>query len=253
LRRFACGIEYDGYAYSGWQRQPGGVTVQGVVEDALSRVANQAIEVVGAGRTDAGVHARTQVALFDSDSARTQRQWLRGANSALPDDVALTWVRLVPDDFHARRSALWRRYHYRVIIRQVRSPLSRQQALLCRTPLDVGSMLAAGSYLLGERDFSAFRAAACQSTTPVRTLMSFGVTQKSDGLVFEFTANAFLHHMVRNMVGTLLNIGAGEREPGWCAQLLASRDRKQASATAQAQGLSLDAVAYSPEYGLPCV
>ena len=251
MRRFACGIEYDGGAYRGWQRQSGAATVQGAVEGALSRVADQPIEVVGAGRTDAGVHARAQVAHFESDSMRTERQWLRGANSALPDDIALTWVRAVPADFHARRSALWRRYHYRVVIREVHSPLWRQQALLRRTPLDVGSMLAAASYLLGEKDFSTFRAAACQSMTPIRNLMSFGITQASESLVFEFTANAYLHHMVRIIMGTLLTIGAGEREPVWCAQLLASRDRKQAAATAQAQGLSLDAVAYPPSYGLP--
>lgn len=253
MGRFACGIEYDGRAYRGWQRQSGAPTVQGVVEESLSRVANQPIEIVGAGRTDAGVHARAQVAHFDSDSVRTERQWLRGANSALPDDVALTWVRVVPADFHARRSALWRRYHYRIVISPARSPLWRQHALLSRGPLDVGSMLSAGSYLLGERDFSAFRAASCQSKTTIRNLMSFGITERSQSLVLVFTANAFLHHMVRNIVGTLLSIGAGEHEPVWCAEVLASKDRKQAGTTAQSQGLSLDAVAYPREYELPSI
>ena len=251
MPRFACGIEYDGHAYSGWQRQPSAVTIQAVVEDALSRVANGRIEIVGAGRTDAGVHARAQVAHFDTDSVRTERQWLLGANSALPEDVALTWVREVPTSFHARRSALWRRYHYRIVIRPVRSPLHRRQALLQRAPLDVSGMLSAGSYLLGEKDFSAFRAAACQSATPVRNLMSVGAMQIPQGLRLEFTANAFLHHMVRNIVGTLLMVGTGDRPPAWCAEVLASRDRKRAGVTAQAQGLSLDRVAYPPEYAIP--
>jgi tRNA pseudouridine38-40 synthase len=253
LSRFACGIEYDGGAYCGWQRQLGSATVQGLVEAALTHVANEPVTIVGAGRTDAGVHALGQVAHFDTQVARTDRQWLLGANSALPDDVALTWVKPVPTHFHARYSALWRRYQYQIFCRPARSPLSRQQALWTHEVLAPADMTAAASYLLGEHDFSAFRAAACQANTPIRNLMAIKIAHGQVGLTIEVTANAFLHHMVRNIVGTLLVIGRGQRPPQWCGQLLSSRDRTQSGATAPAHGLRFDHVAYPAEYGLPQV
>jgi len=251
LSRFACGIEYDGGAYRGWQRQLGSRTVQGVVEGALTQIASVPVSIVGAGRTDAGVHALGQVAHFDSPVVRSERQWLLGANSMLPEDVALTWVKSVPTDFHARYSALWRRYQYQVFSRSARSPLRRQRALWTHDVLAPATMTAAASYLLGEHDFSAFRAAACQSKSSTRNLMGIKIARRQTGLLIEVTANAFLHHMVRNIVGTLLVIGRGERPPQWCGQLLLNRDRTQSGATAPAHGLRLDHVAYPAEYGLP--
>ena len=251
MSRFACGIEYDGAAYRGWQRQAGADTVQGVLEAAITRVADESVEVVGAGRTDAGVHASGQVAHFDTGAQRSERQWLLGVNSALPHDVALTWIRPVAETFHARYSALWRRYRYQIFYRMARSPLRRQQALWTHEPLAVPAMLAGASYLLGEHDFSAFRAAACQARTPMRCLMGVRIQSDAEGIAVDVTANAFLHHMVRNIVGTLLVIGRGEEPPEWCAALLANRDRTQSGATAPAHGLRLARVAYPAEYDLP--
>ena len=239
MKRYACGVEYDGSRFAGWQVQRHARSVQQVLQEALGEVANHSLEVTGAGRTDAGVHASGQVAHFDSPAQRSPRQWLLGANSILPDDVALTWVVPVTSDFDARRSALWRRYRYRLLCRATRSPLQRALAMWERQTLDPGAMTAAASYLLGERDFSAFRAAACQSNTPMRHLMACRIEHHGELLTIDFIANAFLHHMVRNLVGGLLIVGRGQQPPEWAAELLASGDRTEGGVTAPAAGLTL--------------
>ena len=199
--RIAIGIEYDGTAYNGWQRQTSGVGIQERVEEALSRVADHPVEAVCAGRTDAGVHATGQVAHFDTSSDRSLRGWLLGANSNLPDDISLLWAQQVGDDFHARFSASARSYEYRILNRLQRSALYRHRAWWVHEPLDAERMREAGRPLVGEHDFSAFRAAGCQSRTAIREITSLGVVREGDWVTIAVTANAFLQHMVRNIVG----------------------------------------------------
>lgn len=251
VQRTAVGLEYDGSDFVGWQVQRAGRSVQGALQAAATAVADEPVDVTGAGRTDAGVHAGCQVAHFDTHARRTTRQWLLGINSNLPEDVAVRWVRLVDRDFHARRSATARRYRYLILERETRSALLRRRTWWRRERLDCTAMTAAADGLLGERDFSAFRAAGCQSATPMRRLMSVAV-YRSDGLLhLEFTANAFLQHMVRNLVGVLVEIGRGAAPPGWAAEVLASRDRTRGGVTAPARGLTLVGVRYPSRYGLP--
>jgi tRNA pseudouridine38-40 synthase len=249
--RFAVGIEYAGSAYAGWQRQSAARSVQAEVERALSRVADAPIEVTCAGRTDAGVHALGQVAHFDSDAVRAPRGWLLGANGHLPADVALTFVQAVADDFHARYAALARTYRYLIVNRPTRSPLFDGRALWRHQPLDADAMHAALQPLIGEHDFSAFRAAECQSRSPVRRLERIAVTRSGALLTVEVTANAFLHHMVRNIVGSALEVGEGERPVGWIGDLLACGDRRLAGPTAPPGGLYLARVDYPLRHGLP--
>ena len=242
--RIAIGIEYDGTAYNGWQRQRSGIGVQERVERALSDIANEPVDVTCAGRTDAGVHASAQVAHFDTLAERTTRGWLLGANSVLPDDINLTWVQRVSDDFHARFSATSRSYRYVILNRLARSALNRNRAWWLYQPLDDRAMHAAAQDLLGEHDFSAFRAAGCQASSPVRTITAISVRRDGDWLTVEVTANAFLQHMVRNITGTLVAIGEGERVAEWAGEVLESRDRKQGGMAAPAQGLTLVRVTY---------
>jgi len=249
--RYAIGIEYDGGAYNGWQRQKTGLGVQEVLEDAVSKVANHPVDIVCAGRTDTGVHASGQVGHFDSDAERTERGWLLGVNSTLRDDVNLRWVRPVDDDFHARFSAESRRYRYRVLNRLVRSSLLRDRCWWYHPPLDVELMQEAADALLGEHDFQAFRAAGCQARTSTRCVTAIDVRRIDDWVVLEVEANAFLMNMVRNITGTLVAVGSGERPPTWVADVLASRDRKQGGVTAPPQGLSLLNVRYPAGFGLP--
>lgn len=251
--RLALGIEYDGTGFSGWQRLSHGTTVQGALEQALSFVADHPVEVTCSGRTDAGVHARCQVVHFDSPSPRDPRAWTLGTNSRLPDEVAVIWVRPVGDDFHARFGARARRYRYRILNRPVRPALDARQVAWERLPLDAGAMHAAGQHLLGENDFSAFRTAACQARSPMRHLHALSVTRDGDEVVVEVQANAFLHHMVRNIVGSLLPVGRGERPVEWLAELLAGRDRTLAGPTASAAGLCFLGPLYPPGCGLPAV
>jgi tRNA pseudouridine38-40 synthase len=251
MPKVALGVEYDGTELHGWQSQRGRCSVQQALTEALSRVADERIVVHGAGRTDAGVHALQQVAHFESRARRAPRQWVLGANSLLPDDVRVQWACNGPDDCDARRSALSRRYRYLVLEAGVDAPLLRHRVWRRRERLDVAAMSAAAVAWLGENDFSSFRAAGCQSRTPMRRLIRVGVTRAGRIVVFEFVANAFLHHMVRNLVGTLVEIGAGRRPPEWGAQLLAARDRRLAAPTAPAQGLTLVDVAYPEHYGIP--
>ena len=249
--RYAIGIEYDGTGFLGWQRLPHGPTVQQAVEDALSFVADHPLEAVCAGRTDAGVHAHCQVAHFDSDAARSERSWILGCNSRLPDTVALRWAVPVRADFHARYAARARRYRYRILNRPLRSVLLRQLTTWERVPLDAGAMHQAAQALLGEHDFSAFRTVQCQARHPVRTMHAISVRRLGDEVHVEVEANAFLHHMVRNIVGSLLPIGRGERPVAWMGELLGGRDRAVAGPTAPPQGLAFVGPLFPAEWQLP--
>jgi len=247
-QRIALGIEYDGTAYSGWQSQPHAPSIQDCLNHSISEVAAIATECVGAGRTDAGVHATGQVAHFESSAARSSRSWLLGINSNLPDDICVVWVQPVSEDFHARFSATARAYEYRILNRSVRSALDRNRVWWVREPLDYEVMQEAANCLIGRHDFSAFRASACQSHSPIRNLTELSVTRDADGSVWiRCTANAFLHHMVRNIAGSLVKVGLGEADPDWIATLLASRDRKLSGITAPAAGLTMTGVDYPPD------
>ena len=249
--RVALGIEYDGTSYNGWQRQKTGLGVQQRVEEALSVVANQPVEVICAGRTDTGVHASGQVVHFDTDSERTERGWLLGANTNLPDDVNVSWVAPVPDDFHARFSATSRSYRYLILNRLQRSALHRDRAWWVYEPLDAERMHEAAQRLLGEHDFSAFRAAGCQANTAVRTMLDISVSRDGDWITLDVTANAFLQHMVRNIMGTVATVGLGEQSTAWMSEVLESRDRKAGGIAAPAHGLTLVGVAYPEKFGIP--
>jgi len=249
--RLAAGIEYDGTAYNGWQRVRSGIGVQAVVEKALARVADQAVEAVCAGRTDAGVHASGQVVHFESSRDREPRSWLLGANANLPDDVSLTWVRPVDEEFHARYSAVERSYRYLILNRLVRSALFRHRAWWVHQPLAESRMQQAGRMLIGEHDFSAFRAAGCQARSASRHLSRLEVERHSDWIVVTVTANAFLQHMVRNIVGLLAEIGRGDVPVEKTAEILESRDRTRAGVAAPARGLTLVSVTYPRRFELP--
>jgi tRNA pseudouridine38-40 synthase len=251
MARFAVGLEYDGRAYSGWQFQPGLQTVQDVVQRAFARVADSPVECVCAGRTDAGVHASAQVAHFDTAAVRSERGWRLGANTYLPRDVSVAWVREVPEQFHARFSATARSYRYLILNRDSRSALVAGRATWERRPLDAPRMHAAAQALVGEHDFSAFRAIECQSNSPRRNVESIEVGRSAEWLTIAITANAFLHHMVRNVAGLLISVGHGESPPERVAAVLASRDRQINAATAPPDGLYLVAVRYPVEFGLP--
>ena len=249
--RVALGIEYDGTSYNGWQRQKTGLGVQQRVEEALALVADETIEVTCAGRTDTGVHASGQVGHFDTRSQRSERGWLLGANSNLPPDINLTWVRFVGDEFHARYSATSRSYRYRILNRLQRSALQRDRAWWVHQPLDEDRMHEAAQSLVGEHDYSAFRAAGCQSSTPVREILSIGVYRAGDWITLEVTANAFLQHMVRNITGTLAAVGLGERPVTWVSEVLERRDRKVGGVAAPPHGLTLVRVDYPEALEIP--
>lgn len=250
-RRIAMGVEYDGTAFRGWQWQHGEPTVQAAVEAALSTVADEPLRVICAGRTDTGVHARCQVLHCDTTAPRAERAWVLGGNTHLPGGVAFLWAREVPKDFHARFSATGRRYRYRLLNRWTRPALDRHRAAWWHYPLDAGRMQEAAGHLLGEHDFTSFRAVACQARHAVREIRELTVRRDGQYVVIDIAANAFLHHMVRNIAGTLMTVGQGEREPDWVAQVLAARDRTAAGITAPPEGLTLISVDYPPELGLP--
>ena len=249
--RLAAGIQYAGTRFAGWQRQPHAMTVQSVVETALTHIANHPIEVVCAGRTDAGVHATAQVIHFDTEAHRADRGWLLGTNAELPSDVALSWISPVPLAFHARFSARARSYRYLILNRPLRDPLWFGRACLWRQPLDAKLMHDALQCLVGTHDFSAFRASECQSPTATRCIERISVHRHGHFVVLEVTANAFLHHMVRNIAGSALRVGEGARSTEWLAEVLASRDRRQAGLTAPAGGLYVVEVRYPSDLGLP--
>ncbi len=251
MPRVAIGLEYHGGGYVGWQAQAGLPTIQGVVEAALGRVAAQPVEVTCAGRTDAGVHAVGQVAHFDADALRTPRGWTLGANTNLPADVSVTWAQEVPAEFHARHRAESRTYCYLICNRGVRSALAADRAAVVHRRLDEERMSEAARELLGEHDFSAFRAAECQARTPVRRLHELTVERQGDWIAIQATANAFLHHMVRNIAGLLIAVGCAEAAPAWAREVLESRDRTRGAATAPPGGLYLWSVRYPPAFALP--
>jgi tRNA pseudouridine38-40 synthase len=251
MPRLAFACEYDGTDFVGWQTQANGRAVQAVLQAAIADVADQPVELHGAGRTDAGVHASHQVAHFDSDANRSPRQWLLGINSNLPADVALHWIGEVPASFDARRSALWREYRYTIACQAIRPVLERRFVWWLRDSLDCAAMTAAATAWLGERDFSSFRAAHCQSTTPMRRMMRIAIARAPDRIEFGFRANAFLYHMVRNLVGALVAVGRGEMPTAWGRELIDARDRRLGSVTAPAEGLVLSAIGYGSEFNLP--
>jgi tRNA pseudouridine38-40 synthase len=249
--KVALGIEYDGTNFCGWQNQSKGQSVQSHVERALSFVADSNVAVVCAGRTDAGVHARCQVVHFVSATVRTPWAWLMGGNTNLPASIAVRWVQPVAEDFHARFSARARRYRYSLINRRSRPALEKRFcAWECR-PLDVAAMQAASRCLLGEHDFTSFRTLACQAPSPVRTILALDFTQRGERIDLNIEANAFLHHMVRNIAGSLLAVGRGEHPPEWIAEVLAARSRKLAGITASASGLCFLGPRYPLAFGLP--
>ncbi|MBV7434110.1 tRNA pseudouridine(38-40) synthase TruA [Cardiobacteriaceae bacterium TAE3-ERU3] len=252
MMRYAVAVEYDGTHYSGWQRQPFfAQTIQEQVEQALSKVANHPVEVVCAGRTDAGVHALQQIIHFDSDAARDTYAWLAGCNRYLPADIRLQWVHCVNDEFHARYSAKRRRYRYLIRTRHQPSALWRMRCYWHRYPLDIEAMREGAQYLIGEHDFSAFRAAECQAQTPNRFIESISIHGDGDWLWVDVCGNAFLHHMIRNIVGTLLPVGSGKQDPLWVNAVLQSRDRREAGITAPAHGLYFVDAQYESEFNLP--
>lgn len=250
--RIALGIEYDGSDFAGWQVQEGEVrTVQGGVEQALSRVADRPVRVICAGRTDAGVHATAQVLHFDTEAERSPRAWVYGANANLPKAVSVQWARVVDDDFHARFAAVRRRYRYVILNREVRPTFLAWRVAWEYRPLDAGRMQEAANHLLGEHDFSAYRAVACQAKSPVRTLYELKVTRNRDLIFLDIEANAFLHHMVRNIAGVLIDIGAGKHAADWALDVLKTRDRNLGGVTAVPHGLYLTGVSYPERFGLP--
>lgn len=250
--RIACRVEYDGGRYCGWQSQPGDVaTVQDSLETALSAVAAQPVRTHCAGRTDTGVHAHAQIIHFHAPATRSAKAWVVGGNANLPRDVRLHWAHPVADDFHARFSATARRYRYLIANALVRPALLHGRAAWHRPPLNESAMAEGAACLLGEQDFSALRAAACQSHSPWREVQAVQVWRRAELVVIDIRANAFLHHMVRNIAGVLLAVGDGRRDPAWVARLLASRDRTLGADTAPACGLYLVDVSYPGSYGLP--
>lgn len=249
--RIALGVEYDGAAFSGWQLQEGVRTVQGCVETALSKVADHPVRVICAGRTDAGVHARGQVIHFETNAVRTARSWVCGANANLPQEISMLWAQPMSPDFHARFSAVKRRYRYVILSRPVRPTFLAGRVSWDYRLLSETRMAAAASYLVGEHDFTSYRALACQAKTPVRTVYHLDVTRQDDLLFIDIEANAFLHHMVRNIAGVLMAIGAGEHEPIWARQILEMRDRTVGGVTAPPYGLYLIEVSYPQDYAIP--
>ncbi len=249
--RIALGIEYDGTDFSGWQRLAHGRTVQAEVETAIAFVADHPVQVTCAGRTDAGVHARCQVVHFDSDATRSPRAWSLGITSRLPDTIAAIWAREVDAGFHARFHATRRAYRYVILNRSVRPALESRFVAWQRLPLDAVRMHASAQALLGEHDFSAFRSLACQAPHPRRTVHRLEVRREGEHIVVEIEANAFLHHMVRNIVGSLLPVGRAEQPVEWPAALLAGRARSVAGPTAEARGLTFIGPRYPAGTGLP--
>jgi tRNA pseudouridine38-40 synthase len=251
--RIALGIEYDGRGFLGWQSQPGGNTLQDVVEKAISSIAGETVRVFCAGRTDTGVHALAQVVHFDTSSERPQSAWVRGVNAFLPPSVAIRWAKPVGEEFHARYAARSRSYRYLLLNRLERPGLWTGKVGWYHRPLDIATVRQAAASLLGEHDFSSFRSSECQAKSPVKTLQSCTVINSGDLLVFEFQANAFLHHMVRNLVGALVYVGSGRLSPEAFVRILAARDRSQAPPTFAPDGLYFAGVEYDAVWGLPLV
>ena len=236
--KIALGVEYLGTDFHGWQIQKSGLrTVQGVVEPALSKIANHPIRVFCSGRTDAGVHAQEQVIHFETQTSRTDGAWLFGGNANLPSDVNFKWAKEVNDDFHARFNAYARSYEYKIHHHPIRSSLKTGYYLWEPRSLNIDDMKKAAAFLVGEHDFSCFRGSMCQAKSPIKTIEYLQIDEIGDDLIIKVKANAFLHHMVRNLVGTLLKVGRGEESTEWMLSVLDSKDRKEAGPTAEPQGL----------------
>lgn len=248
--RIALMVEYDGSQYHGWQAQAGLRTVQGELENALSGVADHEIKIVCAGRTDTGVHATNQLIHFDCENERSTRSWVYGTNSFLPKDACVKWAKEVSDSFHARYSALSRRYRYIIYNNAIRPSLFRSSVTWQYRQLDHRLMQQAGQFLLGEHDFTSFRSMECQSKTPMRNVTHLQVSRHGDFLVIDITANAFLHHMVRNIAGVLMSVGSGRQTVPWVKDILIAKDRKLGAETAPPYGLYLVAVTYPAEFGI---
>lgn len=249
--RLALGIEYDGGSYHGWQKQPGLLTVQEQLETALSVVAAHPVSVACAGRTDTGVHALCQIVHFDTVSERSDRAWIMGTNANMPYSVTVRWIKEVADDFHARFSALSRRYRYVIYNSPLRPAIMRHGVTWHYRYLDADKMQQGADYLLGEHDFTSYRALGCQAKNPIRTLHRLSVSRHDDLIVVDVTANAFLHHMVRNIVGVLINIGTGYQEPVWAQEVLLAKDRTLGGITAPPYGLYFVEARYPEAYGIP--
>jgi tRNA pseudouridine38-40 synthase len=252
-QRYVLGLEYDGSQFHGWQSQTSGRGVQDAVEAALAAIAGDPVRVHCSGRTDTGVHALQQIVHFDTTVARPDSAWVRGVNAHLPAGIAVRWARPIGVDFHARFSARSRSYRYVLLNRTSRPGLQAHRVGWYHRPLVVADMVAATKLLLGTHDFSAFRSSQCQAKSPVKTLVRFDLTSTADLLVFDLEANGFLHHMVRNLIGTLVQIGNGSRPRQWIGELLATRDRRLAAPTFSAAGLYFLGPRYDPAFGLPTV
>ncbi|HEY2627732.1 MAG TPA: tRNA pseudouridine(38-40) synthase TruA [Usitatibacter sp.] len=249
--RIALGLEYDGSAFCGWQTQPEGCAVQDHLQRSLSQLADTPVEVTAAGRTDTGVHATAQVVHFDTEAVRESIAWVRGTNANLHDAARVLWAAEAAANFHARFSARSRTYRYLLLDDGVAPAILRDRVGWHHKPLDVEAMQRAARSLVGEHDFSSFRDAQCQAKSPVRDLREVSLERRGPLIVFTFRANAFLHHMIRNIVGSLVYVGAGRQAPEWIATLMELRDRREAAPTFSAAGLYLAAVEYDPAFGLP--
>ncbi|WP_110654996.1 tRNA pseudouridine(38-40) synthase TruA [Salinicola halimionae] len=249
--RLALGVEYDGTHYCGWQRLRHAASVQGALETALSKIAAAPVRVLCSGRTDSGVHATRQIVHFDAPVLRSQKAWLYGANAKLPRDIAVRWLTPVADDFHSRFSALARRYRYIILNQPTRPVMERHNVTWCREPLDAERMHRAAQALIGEHDFSSYRAASCQSNVPIRHLHFIDVRRFGPLVMIDVQANAFLHHMIRNLAGVLVAVGRGDQDEEYPARLLALKDRKRGNVTAPACGLHFVDVRYDERFDLP--
>jgi len=249
--RIALGLEYDGAAFCGWQTQPGGCGVQDHLERSLSSLADAAVSVTAAGRTDTGVHAAAQVVHFDTQAVRDVQSWVRGTNANLHPAARVQWAQPVAEDFHARFGARSRTYRYLLLNEPVAPGVLRGKVGWYHRPLDIEAIARGLEAVQGEHDFSAFRDAQCQARSPVRNVMEARVASRASLVTFHFRANAFLHHMIRNLVGSLVYVGAGKQRPEWIAELLAARDRTAAAPTFAPDGLYLAAIEYDPAFGLP--
>ncbi len=249
--RVAVGLEYDGRGFCGWQSQPSGCGIQDHLEKAITEIAGEKLAVTAAGRTDAGVHASLQVAHFDVNAPRPVTAWVRGVNTHLPEGIAVIWAREMAEDFHARFAVEERGYRYMLLNHPVRPGLMAGRVGWHHRPLDAEAMQRAADRLLGRRDFSAFRAAECQARSPEKEVRQARIRRQGDFLICDFRADGFLHHMVRNIMGCLVHIGAGQASPGWIDELLAHKDRTRAAPTFMADGLYLSHIRYPSRFELP--
>lgn len=249
--RIALGLSYNGQSYQGWQSQRSGLTIQDKLEAALGTFTSRRVSTLCAGRTDAGVHGLMQVVHFDTDCDRDPHSWVRGTNANLPRDIAVQWALKMPDDFHCRACATSRRYAYILLESPVRPSVESGRVGWTFAPLDLASMREAADQLLGEHDFSSFRASQCQALSPVKVLQNINMVQRGSYWRIEFEANAFLHHMIRNIMGCLVQIGQGKKPPRWMGEVLLARDRRAAAPTFSPDGLYFLGPRYDPKWGIP--